>query len=56
MRLNNHRKDFNNANAIPACHYFKTYGHDFMKHMKVPLIEQLSKTSNISKDTLKLRF
>ena len=56
LRLNNHRKDFNNLKAIPECHHFKTNDHNFMKHAKLTLIEQLSETSNINKDTLRLRL
>ena len=48
LRLNNHRKDVNNPKAIPACNHFKIHGHNFMKHAKFTLIEQLSK------DTLRL--
>ena len=54
LRLNNHRKDVNNPKAIPACNHFKMHGHNFMKHVKFTLIEQLTEISNINKDTLKL--
>ena len=37
------------------CH-FKIHGHNFMKHAKFTLIEQLREISNVSKDTLRLRL
>ena len=52
-RLNNHRKDVSNPKAIPACNHFKIHSHNFMKHAKFTLIEQLTEISNVSKDTLK---
>ena len=56
LRLNNYRKDVYNLKAIPACNHFKIHGHNFMKHAKFTLIEQLTEISNVSKDTLKLRL
>ena len=56
LRLNNSRKNVNNPKAIPACNHFKMHGHNFMKHAKFTLIEQLTEMSNISKDTLRLRL
>ena len=56
LRLNNHKKDVNNPKVIRACHHFKKHGHNFMKHAKFTLIEQLTKISNVSKDTLSLRL
>ena len=56
LRLNNHRKDVNNPTAIPACNHFKMHGHNFMKHGKFALIEQVTEISNVSKDTLRLRL
>ena len=56
LRLNNHRKDVYNPKAIPACNHFKIHGHNFMKHAKFTLIEQLTEISNVSKDTLRLRL
>ena len=47
LKLNNHRNDVNDQKMIPACHRFKTQGHNFMKHAKFILIEQLSETSNV---------
>ena len=56
LRLKNHRKDVNNPKAIPASNHFKIHGHNFMKHAKFTLIEQLTEISNVSKDTLRLRL
>ena len=56
LRLQNHRKDINSPKAIPACNHFKIHGHNFMKHAKFTLIEQLTEISNVSKDTLRLRL
>ena len=56
LRLNNHRKYVNNPKAIPACNHFKMHGHNFMKHAKFTLIEQLTEISNVGKDTLKLQL
>ena len=42
LRLNNQRKYVNYPKAIPVYHYFKIYGHKFMKHAKSTLIEQLT--------------
>ena len=55
LRLNNHRKDVDNPKAIPASHHFKTHGRNFRKHVKFTLAEQLSETSNVSEDILRLR-
>ena len=55
-RLNNHRKDVNNPKSIPVCNHFKIHGHNFMKHAKYTLIEQLMEMSNVSKDTIRLRL
>ena len=52
LRLNNHKKDVNNSKAILACNHFKIHSHNFMKHAKFTLIEQLTEISNVSKDTL----
>ena len=56
LRLNNHKKDVCNPKAIPVSNHFKIHGHNFMKHAKFTLIEQLTEISNISKDTLRLRL
>ena len=41
---------------IPACNHFKMHDHNFIKHAKFALIEQLTEISNVSKDTLRLRL
>ena len=56
LRLNNHRKDVNNPKSILACNHFKIHGHNFMKHAKFALIELLTKTFNVSKNTLRPRL
>ena len=56
LRLDYHRKDVNNPKAIPACNLFKIHGHNFMKHAKFTLIEQLTEISSVSKDTLRLQL
>ena len=43
IRLNNHRKDVKNPNAIPACKHFNRHDHDFNNYRKIIIIEQLRK-------------
>jgi len=54
IRLNNHRKDAtgNNQKAIPASMHFKQTGHNFNKHAKFTLIEQIKNTTT-DKDTIR---
>ena len=60
LTRNIHRKDVNNPKAIPLCNHFKTHSHNFMKHAKFSIREQLnekkkrSETSDVSKDNLRL--
>ena len=56
IRLNNHQKNMSNPKAIPACVHFRKEGQNFIQHAKFTLIEQLTKTENLSKPTLKLRL
>ena len=56
LRLNNHRKDVYNPKAILMWNHFKMHGHNFMKHAKFTLIEELTEISNVSRDTLSLRL
>ena len=35
IRLNNHRKDGKNPNAIPACKHFNRHDHHFNSHRKI---------------------
>ena len=56
LRLNNHRKDVKNPKVIPVCNHFKMNGHNFMKHAKFTLIEQLTEIWNVRKDTIRIRL
>ena len=49
LRLNNHRKDVNNPKAVPARNHFKIHDHNFIKHAKFTLIEQLTEISKTPK-------
>ena len=51
IRLNNHRKDTKNQNAILACRHFLQQGHNFSSHAKF-IIYKLINTSS-SKDILR---
>ena len=51
IRLNNHRKDSKNPNAILTCRHFQQQGHKFNSHAKFIIIDKLVNTSN-SKDIL----
>ena len=42
LRLNNYKKDVNNQKAILARNHFKINGHNFLKHTRFTLIEQLT--------------
>ena len=52
LRLNNHQKDVNKRNSLQADQHFRLPGHNFNKHAKFRLIEQLNDT-NIDKELLK---
>ena len=56
IRLNNHRKDVKNPNAIPACKHFNRHDHDFNNHGKIIIIEQLRNIRKTSTETLKERL
>ena len=56
IRLNNHRKDVKNPNAIPACKHFNRHDHDFNNHGKIIIIEQLRNIRTTSTETLKERL
>ena len=56
IRLNNHRKDVNNAKSIPADFHFRKSGHSFSLHAKFTLMEQLSNNHTTDKETLKFRL
>ena len=54
--LNNHRKDGNNPKAIPASIHFKQPGHNFNKHAKFVLIEQINNTINTNYHILTISY
>ena len=56
MRLNNHRKDAKNSNAIPACNHFNRHDHDFNNHRKIIITEQLRNICRITTESLKERL
>ena len=59
IRLNNHRrKDVkgNNPKAIPASIHFKQAVHNFNKHAKFTLIEQINNTINTDIDKIKIKL
>ena len=45
IRLNNHRKDVKKVDAIMICKYFQQASHNFNKHAKFTIIDQLMNTS-----------
>ena len=47
LKINNHRKDFNNPKAIPPCNHFKIHGHNVLNHAKLTLIEQLTENEKL---------
>ena len=51
IRLNNHRKDVKKVDAIMACKHFQQESHNFKKHAKLTIIDQLTKAFK-SKETL----
>ena len=55
LRLTIHRKDANKQNLAQADHDVQLLGHNFSKHTKFTLIEQLNDT-NIDKELLKYRL
>ena len=46
IRLNNHRKDVWKPDAIPASHHFSGKKHNFNKHAKFILTEQIRHVDN----------
>ena len=46
IRLNNHRKDTMNPNAILACRHFQKQGHNFNSLAKFRIINKLVNTSS----------
>ena len=56
IRLNNHRKDVKDPNALPADKHFTLPGHDFNRNAKFTLIEKLTNTNKGAIETLKERL
>ena len=56
IRLNNHRKNVNNPQSIPADFHLRKPWHPFNLHAKFTLIEQLCNIHTTDKDTLKFRL
>ena len=55
IRLNNRRKDVKKVDAIMACKYFQQESHNFNKHAKFTITDQLTNTFK-SKETLTQRL
>ena len=55
LRLSNHRIDVNIRNSLQDDQHFRLLGHNFNKHAKFTLIEQLNDT-NIDQELLKHRL
>ena len=53
--MNNHREDVKKADAIIGCKHFRQENHDFNKHTKLTIIDQLTNTSK-SDETLTQRI
>ena len=51
IRLNNHQKDVKKVDTIMTCKHFQQESHNFNKHAKFTIIDQLTNTSK-SKETL----
>ena len=48
IRLNKHRNDVFREEAIEVCQHFKQVSHDFNKHAKITIIEELKQHNNKS--------
>ena len=55
IKLNNHRNDMKKVDAIMACKHFLQESHNFKKHAKLTVFDQLTNTSK-SKKTLTQRL
>ena len=55
LRRNNHRKDVNKQKLLQTDQNFQLNGHNFNKHAKFTLIQQLNDT-NINKELLNYRL
>ena len=56
IKLDHHKKDFNNPKSIPANFYLKKHGYLFNLNFKIVLMEQLIIINRTIKNTLKFRF
>ena len=56
IRLNNHRKDVKDSNALPADKHFTLPGNDFNKNARFTLIEKLANTNKVVTETLRERL
>ena len=53
LRTNNHRNDAKKADSIPVDkHFFENKDHDFEKHAKITLIEQLRNTDHMTQEEI----
>ena len=52
IKLNNHREDMKKVDAIMACKHFQQESHNFNKHAKFTIIDQLTNTSKSNKTLL----
>ena len=55
IRLNNHRKNVKKVYAIMACKHFQQESHNFKKHSKLNIVDQLTNISD-SEETLTQRL
>ena len=56
IRLNNHRKDIKEPNALEACKHFNNNEHTFSKHGEFIITEQLRNIKTTPTETLRLRL
>ena len=50
IRLNDHQKDVKKVDAMMACNHFQQESHNFKKHAKVTIIDQLTNSSKRKKN------
>ena len=56
QKVENHRKNTKNPNAIEACQYFNNWNHTLHKYGTFIINEQLSNIKNTSTEALKQRL
>ena len=49
IRLNDHQKDVKKVDAMMACNHFQQESHNFKKHAKFTIIDQLTNSSKRKK-------